>query len=136
MNLFLAFPHGEQALVGFIFVAVIVLLGLPLFSYVWLRHTKLPVKLLALVYFIVTAGACGVFALGAPDTPYIPILTVFYCAFIYTLPWSAITIVALYVFANQSMSDSEVAMVMLMGAGINTMLLYFLAKKIRERFAF
>ena len=136
MNLSLGFFHGEQALVGLIFAAVLVLLGFPLLVYVWLRHTKISEQKLALAYFIVAAGACGVFALGAPDTPYIPILTVFYCAFIYTLPWSAITIVALYVFANQSMSDSEVAMVMLMGAGINTMLLYFLAKKIRERFAF
>ena len=131
MNLFLAFLHGEQAFVGFIFAAVIALLGFPLLVYVWLRHTKLSEKKLALAFFIVTASACGMVALGAPDSAYIPIFTVFYVAFIYTLPWNVITIFALYVFGNQYMSDHEAVLVMLMGAGINTMLLYFFAKKIR-----
>jgi hypothetical protein len=131
MNLSLAFLHGEQVLVGFIFTAVIVLLGFPLLIYVWLRHTKLSEKKLALAYFIVTAGACGMLALGVPDSAYIPTLTVAYFAFILTLPWNVITIVALYVFGNQFMSDKEAVLVMLMGAGINTMLLYFFAKKMR-----
>ena len=131
MNLFLAFLHGEQALIGFLFAAVTVLLGFPLLVYVWLRHTKLSEKKLALAYLIVTVGACGMFALGTPDSAYVPILTVFYIAFLYTLPWNVITIFALYVFGNQDMSDHEIVFVMLMGAGINTMLLYFLAKKIR-----
>lgn len=131
MNLSLAFLHGEQALVGFIFAAVIVLLGSPLLIYVWLRHTKLSEKKLALAYFIVTAGACGMSALGIPDSAYIPVLTVSYVAFIYTLPWNVITIFALYFFGNQYMSNNEVVLVMLMGAGINAMLLYFFAKKMR-----
>ena len=131
MNLFLAFLHGEQALIGFIFAAITVLLGFPLLVYVWLRHTKLSEKKLAIAYFIVAASACGAFALRVPDSAYIPIFTVFYIAFILTLPWNVITIVALYVFDNQFMSDNEVTLVMLMGAGINTMLLYFFAKKIR-----
>src|SRR5690349_276121 len=123
MNLSLAFFHGEQAFVAFIFVAFTVLFGVPLLGYVWLRHTKLSEKKLALAYFIVTASACGVFALGGLDSAYIPLLTVFYIAFIYTLPWSLITIIALHVFGNQNMSDNEIVVVMLMGAGINSMLL-------------
>lgn len=134
MNLFLAFLHGEQALVGFCFAALIGLVGIPLSGYLFLRHTKLSVKIFALAYFIIAASACGGFALGAPDTAYIPILTVFFIAFIYTLPWNVITIVALHWFAGQNISDNEVAVVMLMGAGINATLLYFIAIKIRKRF--
>ena len=129
MNLSLAFLHGEQALVGFIFAAVTVLVGFPLLVYVWLRHTKLSEKKLALVYFIVTASACGVFALS--DSTSLPLFIPSYIAFIFTMPWNLITIFALYWLGNQYMSDNEVALVMLMGAGINTMLLYFFAKKIR-----
>lgn len=132
MNLSLAFLHGEQAFVAFIFVAFTVLFGVPLLVYVWLRHTKLSEKKLALAYFIVTASACSVFALGGPDSAYIPLLTVFYIAFIFTLLWNVVTLLALYVFDNEYMSNNEITAVMLMGAGINTMLLYFLAKKIRE----
>ena len=129
MNLSLAFLHGEQALVGFVFAAVTVLVGFPLLVYIWLRHTKLSEKKLALVYFIVTASACGVFALS--DSTSLPLFIPSYIAFIFTMPWNLITIFALYWLGNQYMSDNEVALVMLMGAGINTMLLYFFAKKIR-----
>lgn len=132
MNLSLAFFHGEQALVGFIFAAVIVLLGFPLLTYVLLRYTKLSEKKLALAYFILTAGTCGVFLLGGLDSAYIPLFTVFYIAFIYTLPWNLITVVVLHFFREQNMSDNEVVLVMLMGAGINSMLLYLLAKKMRR----
>jgi hypothetical protein len=131
MNLSLAFLHGEQAFLAFIFVAFTVLFGVPLLGYVWLRHTKLSERKLALAYFIVTGSACGVFALGGLDSAYIPLLTVFYIAFIFTLPWNVISIFALYWFGNQYMSNHEIAFVMLLGAGINTMLLYFLAKTIR-----
>ena len=129
MNLSLAFLHGEQAFVAFIFVAFTVLFGVPLLVYVWLRHTKLSEKKLALAYFIVTASACGVFALS--DSTSLPLFIPSYIAFIFTMPWNLITIFALYWLGNQYMSDNEVALVMLMGAGINTMLLYFFAKKIR-----
>ena len=132
MNLSLAFFHGEQALVGLLFAALISLLGFPLLVYVWLRHTKLPESLLALLYFIVTASACGVMVLGAHDPANISLLTIFYIGFILTLPWNVISIFALYWFGNQYMSDHEIAFVMLLGAGINTMLLYVLAKKIRR----
>jgi len=129
MNLSLAFFHGEQAFVGFVLAAVTVLLGFPLIVYVWLRHTKLSEKKLALAYLIVTVSACGVFALS--DSTSLPLFIPSYIAFIFTMPWNLITIFALYWLGNQYMSDNEVALVMLMGAGINTMLLYFLAKKIR-----
>ena len=132
MNLSLAFFHGEQALVGFIFAAVIALLGFPLLIYVWLRHTKVSEQILALTYFIVTASACVVMALSTPDPTSVPLLTIVYIAFIFTLPWNVITIFVLYAYGNQYMTDREVAFVMLMGAGINTMLLYFLAKKLRR----
>ena len=129
MNLCLAFFHGEQAFVGFVLAAVTVLLGFPLIVYVWLRHTKLSEKKLALAYLIVTVSACGVFALSDSTSP--PIFITSYIAFIFTMPWNLITIFALYWIGNQYMSDNEVALVMLMGAGINTMLLYFFAKRIR-----
>ena len=131
MNLSLAFLHGEQALVGFILAAVIVLLGFPLLVYVWLRHTKLSEKKLALAYFIVTAGACVMLGLGVSHSEYIPTLTVFYIAFIYTLPWNVITMVASHFFGYQYMCGNEVVLVMLMGAGSNAMLLYHFARKMR-----
>ena len=132
MNLSLAFFHGEQALVGFIFAAVIALLGFPLLIYVWLRHTKVSEQILALTYFIVTASACAVMAFDAHGPPHVLLLTIFYIGFILTLPWNVITIFVLYAYGNQYMTDREVAFVMLMGAGINTMLLYFFAKKMRS----
>jgi hypothetical protein len=132
MNMSLAFFHGEQALVSLLFAALIALLGFPLLVYIWLRHTKVSVLLLALVYFTVTASACGVMAFHEHAPPSILLLTVFYIGFILTLPWNVISIFALYWFGNQYMSDREIGFVMLLGAGINTMLLYFLAQKIRS----
>ena len=131
MNLSLAFFHGEQVLVALLFAALLALLGFPLLVYIWLRHTKLPVQLLALVYFIVTASACAVMAFDAHRPPHVLLLTIFYIGFILTVPWNIISIVALYWFGNQYMSNHEIGFVMLLGAGINTMLLYFFAKRIR-----
>ena len=133
MNISLAFLHGSQVLVGFVFAAVIVLLGFPLLLYVWLWRTKVSERKLAIGYLVVTASACGVVALSSPGSATIFIFTAFFIAFIFSLPWNVITIVAISFIAHQNMSDNEFALIMLLGAGINSMLLYFAAKKMRNR---
>jgi hypothetical protein len=133
MNLSLAFLHGEQALVGFIFAAAIVLLGFPLLLYVWLWHTKVSERKLAFAFLMLTAGTCGVVALSAPSSASILVFTAFFIAFTFSLPWNLITFAALYIAGNLNVSDQEFALVMLLGAGINTMLLYFASKKMRSK---
>jgi hypothetical protein len=131
MSLFLAFLHGEQALVGFIFAAVLALLGVPLLLYVWLWHTRVSELKLAVAYLIITAGACGIVAFNTPDSASILIFTAFFIAFIFSLPWNVITFGVLWLTGNSNVGDREFALVMLLGAGMNTMLVYFAAKKMR-----
>jgi len=131
MNLSLAFFHGEQVIVGFIVAAVIVLLGFPLLLYVWLWRTKVSELKLAIAFLVVTASACGVVALSSPGSASILIFTAFFIAFIFSLPWNVITFVVIGMVAHLRISDNEFALIMLLGAGINSMLLYFAAKKMR-----
>jgi hypothetical protein len=131
MNFSLAFLHGEQVVLGFIFAAAIVLLGLPLLLYVWLRHTRLSERKLAFAFLMLSTGVCSVIAFSTPDSGSIFVFTAFFIAFIFSIPWSVITYAALYLAGNLHIGDHEFALVMLLGAGINTMLLYFAAKKMR-----
>ena len=133
MNLSLAFFHGEQALVGLVFAAGLVLFVIPLVIYVWLWLTNVSERKLSFAYLILTVITCALTAFSSPGTASVLNFAAVYTGFVLTLPWNIITLVVLYLGGNPNVSDYEFALIMLLGAGINTMLVYLFAKKIRGR---
>ena len=132
MSFFLAFLHGEQALVGIALACVIALIGVPLVLYVWLWHTRLSELQLACAYLVLVAALCAVYTTGRTGVPSILILFPSFLGFILTLPWSAIAGWGLSEMFNWDLSDGALAIVMMLGALINSVLLYFLAVKMRS----
>jgi len=129
MNLSLAFFHGEQALVAFVLAGLIIVIAVPLVFYVWLRHTKASELKLTLTYVISTAVICVLNAFSTNDPTSLFQLTVFILAFILTLPWNVITFLVISLVGNADVSVREVVVITLLGAGVNTVILFFLAKK-------
>ena len=130
MNLSPAFFHGEQALAAFALSGLIIVIAVPLVFYVWLRQTKSSERTLTLTYAISTAVLCGLSAFPSEDPVSLFHLTVVTLAGILTLPWNLITLIAISLAApNSDISDREIVVTMLLGAGVNTMILFFLAKK-------
>lgn len=130
MNLFLALFHGEQALVAFAVGGLIIVVAVPLVFYVWLRQTKSSERTLTLIYAISTAVLCGLSAFQSEDPVSVFQLTVFTLAGILTMPWNVITLIAITLAApNSDISEREIAVTMLLGGGVNTMILFYLAKK-------
>jgi hypothetical protein len=133
MNSFLAFFHGEQALFAFGLSALIAVVTVPLVFYVWLRHTSSSERALTFTYAISTAILCGLSAFPPQDTVSVFQLTVFTLAGILTLPWNVITLIAVSLAVpNSDISDREIAVTMLLGAGVNAMILFFLAKRVKD----
>ena len=132
MNLSLAFFHGEQALVGLTLAGLIALIGVPLVLYVWLRHTKLSELKLTLTYAFLMAVVCGLSAFIPGDPRSVFQLTIYTLALILSLPWNVITLAAMSMAHHSDFSDREFAFVMLLGAGVNAVILFFIAKKLRR----
>jgi hypothetical protein len=128
----LAFLHGEQALVGMALAGLIALIGVPLSIYVWLWHTKLSEFQLACAYLVLMVVLCAVFSSGANAPAAMPSITPWMLAFILTLPWSAIVGFGLNEMFDWHMSDGAFAVVMMLGALINSVPLYFAAVKMRR----
>jgi len=59
-------------------------------------------------------------------------LTVATVAFILTLPWNVITLVAVSVAGNADIGNREIIAAMLLGAGVNAWILFLLAKKAKD----
>jgi hypothetical protein len=131
MSLSLVFFHGEQALVAFVVGALIVVIGIPLVFYVWLWHTKASERTLALTYAVPTAILCGLSALQ-PDQVSLFHLTVSTVAGILTLPWNIITLVVTALASNADIGDREIVITMLLGAGVNTLIVFYAARRIRR----
>lgn len=130
MNLSPAFFHGEQALAAFGLGGLVIVIAVPLVFYIWLRHTKLSERTLTLIYAISTAVLCGLSAFLSKDPVSVFQLMVFTMAGILTLPWNVITLIVISLAApNSDISDGEIVVTMVLGAGVNTMILRFLAKK-------
>jgi len=130
MNLLLAFFHGEQALAAFALSGFIIVVAVPLVFYVWLRQTKSSERTLTLIYAISTAVLCGLSAFHSEDPVSVFQLTVFTLAGLLTMPWNVITLIAITLAApNLDISDREIVVTMLLGGGVNTMVLFYLAKK-------
>ncbi|MEN3327107.1 MAG: hypothetical protein V7638_1914 [Acidobacteriota bacterium] len=132
MNLSPAFFHGEQALVAFFLAALIIVGGVPLIFYIWLRHTKSSELKLTYTYVLSTAVLCVLMAFTIHDKLSLFHLTVATVAFVLTLPWNVITLCVVSYAGNSDIGSREVLATMFLGAGVNAMILFFLAKKARS----
>ena len=128
----LAFLHGEQALVAIALAGLIALMGVPLLLYVWLWHTKVSELQLACAYLVFVGVLCAVSASVANGPPFLLSLIPPFLAFILTLPWSAIGGWGLSEMFDWQLSDGQFAVIMMLGALINSVLLYFAAVKMRR----
>jgi len=132
MNLSLAFFHGEQALVALVLGGLIVVVAVPLVFYVWLRHSKSSELKLTYIYVLSTAVFCALMALTTYDEVSLFHLTVATVAFILTLPWNLITLFVVSFAGNSDIGNGEILSAMLLGAGVNAWILFFLAKKAKK----
>ena len=133
MNLPLAFLHGEWILVPLGLAVLIALIGVPLVLYIWLWRTKISELKLAIGYLLFVAVLCFMFGSSGPANP-ASILwnTASALGFILTLPWN---LLATWVFSNlrgSEVSDHDIAIMMLLGGGVNAVLLYLIAIKLRR----
>ena len=132
MNLPLAFLHGEHVLAALGLAGLIALIGVPVVLYVWLWHTKVSEFKLALAYLILMAILSGVFSSTSDDPTAMFSLTLSGLGFVLSLPWSALAGWALSSAFNYDVSDDRIAILMMVGASINAVLLYFAAGKMRR----
>ncbi|HYV14109.1 MAG TPA: hypothetical protein VE980_24595 [Pyrinomonadaceae bacterium] len=132
MNLSLAFFHGEQALVALVLGGLIIVIAVPLVFYVWLRHSKSSELKLTYIYVLSTAVFCALMALTTYDEVSLFHLTVATVAFILTLPWNLITLFVVSFAGNSDIGNGEILSAMLLGAGVNAWILFFLAKKAKK----
>lgn len=132
MNLPLAILHGEQALAALGLAGLIVLIGVPVLLYVWLWHTKVSEFKLTLAYLILMAILCGVYSSSPNDPDAIFSLTLSSLAFVLSLPWSALVGWVLSAAFELELGDDMIAVIMMVGASINSVLLYLAAVKMRR----
>lgn len=132
MNFLFAFLHGEQVLIGLLLAGIVVFVGVPLLLYFWLWNTRLSELHLALAYFMSVAALCVGLAVTPTDPTSVLTLSAFSLSFILTLPWSPLVGWLLSQFRSSVLGDREFSLVMLIGAGINAVILYFIAVKMRR----
>lgn len=131
----LAFLHGEQVIIGLLVAGAIILAGLPLLLYIWLWYSNLSELKLALIYFVSVSALCAVSGFIPYDRGSAFSLMVFSFSFILTLPCSALAgeVFSEMMKARDSvLGDSAFAVVMLFCAGVNAVILYFIAVKMRR----
>ena len=131
MSLPLAFLHGEQVLVGLLFGGLLAFMGGPLVLYVWLWHTNVSELKLTVAYLILMAILCVVFG-SSPSVSSVFSLTMSMLGLILSLPWSVLASWALSEATNSEVSDRQFALLMMLAAGINSVLLYLAAVKMRR----
>lgn len=132
MNLFLAFFHGEQALVGFLFAGIIVLICVPLVFYVWLWRTRSSPLKLTLIYLVSTAVLCVLSLIPTENPISLFHVTTATLTGILTLPWNVITLLPVALSDISEISRTEGVVAVLLGAGVNAWILFFLATKARR----
>ena len=134
-NLHLALLHGEQVLVGLLLAAVIVIVAIPLLLYLWLWYSKFSELSIAVAYFAIVVVLCVVFAIKPNDPTSMISLGAFSLSFILTLPWSALAgfVIGELMKAQDSiLGDRPFALVIVLCAGVNAVILYFIAVKMRR----
>lgn len=126
--------HGEQLLVALALAGVIVVIGGPILLYIWLWHSEVSESKLAFGYFLFVATLCAVPFIGSPAPLSVFSLTTFSLAFILSLPWSVSGFVLHEILETrgEALGDRSLAMVMLFCAGVNAVLLYFIARRMRR----
>jgi len=127
-----AFFHGEQVIAGLGIAALITLILIPLLLYVWLWHTQISELQLAVAFFILMAVVCGLFALSTPDSTSVFQLTMICLGLILSLPWNLLAGWLLSLVIKGEPSDWQFAAVILFGAAINAVLLYYAATRMRR----
>ena len=131
MNLLLAFLSVDViALLITLLVTVGVLVGVPLLFYLWLRQTELPALYLALAYLLPVAVLCVLPSVAEAHSKLSSVSVL--SSFILTLPWSALARWGLQVVSDPLLSDSEYAVMMLLCAGVNAVILYFVGVRVRR----
>lgn len=133
MNLPLAFLHGEWILVPLALAGLTALIGVPLALYVWLWHTKVSELKLAIAYLIFVGVLCIIFGSAGPANPaWILSNTASALGFILTLPWNLLAGWAFSILRGSEVNDHEFAIMMMIGGGVNAVLLYLVALKLRH----
>ena len=129
MNFSLAFFHGEQFLVSMAVAGLIVVITAPLVFYIWWR-TKSSERTLTLAYVIAVA-VCALNTIPADGSSLFQ-FTMFTTAGILALPWNLITIVAIDLTNNSNVSDGESMVATLLGAGVNAVIIFYGARRLRR----
>lgn len=127
--------HGEQFLVALALAGVIALIGVPVLLYIWLWHSQVSESKLALGYFLFVATLCVVPFTAFQEPLSVFSLTAVSLALILSLPWSAFAGFVLHEILEargEPLEDRAFAIVMLFSAGVNAVLLYFIARKMRH----
>ena len=133
MNLFLVFLHGEWILVPLALAALTAVIGVPLVLYVWLWRTKVSEFKLAIAYLLFVGVLCLIFSSGGPANPaWIFWNTASALGFILTLPWNLLASWGFGILRGSGVYDHEFAIMMLLGGGVNAVLLYLVAIKLRR----
>ena len=128
MNFSLAFFHGEQFLVSMAVAGLLVVITAPLVFYIWWR-TKSSERTLTLAYVIAVA-VCALNTIPADGSSLFQ-FTMFTTAGILALPWNLITIVAID-HTNSYVSDGESMVATLLGAGVNAVIIFYGARRLRR----
>jgi len=127
-----AFFHGEQVIAGLGLAALITVIIIPLLIYFWLWHTQISELQLAVAFFIFMVVVCGWFALSKPDSTSIFQLMLIGLGLILSLPWNLLAGWLLSLVIKGEPTDWHFAVVMLFGAAINAVLLYYAAIRMRR----
>jgi len=126
----LALLHGEQVLIGLLLAAVVVVC-VPVLLYLWLWHSTVSASKLAVAYFVIVAVLWGIVAMNPNNPTSMVSLTAFSIGFILTLPWSAVTSFIVAVL-SPGLGDRPFALVSVLFAAVNAVILYFIAVKVRR----
>lgn len=131
----LAFLHGEQVLIGILLAAAVVFVCFPVLLYIWLWRTKVSELKLAVAFFV-SVTVLAVILIVTPDDPTsILTLATFSLSFILTLPWSALAstvLVQILKAGGSGMGENAFAVLMIISAAVNAVILYFIAVKLRR----
>lgn len=110
---------------------LIVLICVPLVFYVWLWRTNSSTLKLTLIYAVSTVVVCGLSLIPTESPVSLFRLTMATIAGLLTLPWNILTLLPAALSDTSEISRTEGTFAMLLGAGVNAWILFFLAKKAR-----
>lgn len=131
----LAFLHGEQVLIGILLAAAVVFVCFPVLLYIWLWRTQVSELKLAVAFFVSVTVLAVILVVTPNDPTSILTLAAFSLSFILTLPWSALAstvLVQILKAGGSGMGENAFAVLMIISAAVNAVILYFIAVKLRR----